>query len=194
MDPDISLAIPPLEDLLAWNEALQKISMQSSHNLFRLGGAGMNPQDSICLYIDEFQHRSEGGRIDLAGLMAVEKFEKALQHIHKGRAAQWWSWFRICGVTSTMLHEYAYDEEARNRIWRAFHVWSRQCAHYDEGENVDMVLKASDKKVSGLLLLLRLVEHDNPGSQVRLDQWQMPSKQFPLRHADSQQDSFRQHA
>merc|ERR1712216_693211 len=96
-----------------------------------------------------------------------EIFEQAHMWLHPQRANQWWSWFRLCGVTHSMLEKYGQNAEARERIWRAHHTWSSQYTNFCADEDVDMVMRCRGKRVSGLPLLMRLVRFDNPDMEVR---------------------------
>lgn len=175
-DSDYALELPPVELLLQENEELrhfyerQLSGMASSASSFGpgwlYGSARVSPMDQANLYLSDFQRRG-GGVIDLAGLTEVEQFEEALRWLHPDRASQYWSWFRISGVVCRMLEEHCDEEEHRRRIWEAFFAWSNGYPLFDVEENIEMVEKARGRCVSGLQLLLRLAQFDNPDMQLR---------------------------
>jgi len=172
IEQDYALELPPVSQLLRNNEVLRhhhetkRWQIMASSVTPGAPSDGVSPQDQALLYDLGFQ-RKDGGTIDLAGLSDLEQFEQTLRYIHPDRASQWWSWFRISGVTCKMLQRYAHDPEARRRIWEAHFAWSRSYPGFDAAENVDMVENAYGKRISGLPLLMRLVHFDNPNRLVR---------------------------
>jgi hypothetical protein len=172
---DYALTLPSVEELLAWNEQVRELHAFRKDQVVmatRDGSWPVSPLDERNLYLPQFQRRTGGGVIDFAGMTDLELFEEALQWLHEERAAQWWSWFRISGVTCTMLKRYRHNRAACDRIWRAHMAWSRQYSHFDERENIDVVEAGVSKHVSGLRLLLQIIHHDNPQFEVRLETWQ----------------------
>lgn len=120
-----------------------------------------------------FFQRPGGGLLDFAGLPELEIFEQAHAWLHPERATQWWSWFRLCGVTYSMLESHGHDAQARERIWQVHHKWSSQYSNFCEDENREMVMRCRGKRVSGLPLLIRLVRFDNPDMEVRTTRWKI---------------------
>lgn len=179
VDTDYALELPALSKLLEWNEELQICHEKQSQRVF----ASRDTRDSISsvydqttLFVERFQMRHRGAsRLDLAGLTPLEQFEACLQHLHPDRAADWWSWFRISGVTYTLLEKYRADDVALARIWKAHMDWSSSYVWFDETENVETVMKASDRPVSGMSLLFKLARHDNPALEVRESLWKFPT-------------------
>jgi len=172
---DYALTLPSVEELLAWNETVRELHAFRRDQVAiatRDGPWTVSPLDERNLYLPEYQRRTGGGVIDLAGMTDIEMYEESLQWLHEGRASHWWSWFRISGVTCRMLTRYRYNATARDRIWRAHMAWSRQYLHFDELENQRMVQAAFNKQTSGLRWLLQVVRHDNPQFDVRLETWQ----------------------
>jgi len=170
VESDYALAFPPLAQLLNENEELRyhhETKWERIGASFRGSREGISPQDQVSLYNLAFQKPDGGADIDLMGLTDVEQFELTLQSIHPERSCQWWSWFRICGVTFQMLENNSHDPAARRRIWDAHFKWSRGYPGFDAEENIDMVEKSRGKRTSGLPLLLRLAQFDNPNRLVR---------------------------
>lgn len=168
VDTHYKLKLPPVDKLLDWNEELQhyhETQLQRIRAVHREPGY-VSPQDLANLYMPDFQQRG-GGIIDLSGLPPVELFEVALEYIHPLRASQWWSWFRICGVTYSMLERHKGNTMAMRRIWKAHEKWSSKYALYDGQDNFDQVMKSEGRRVSGIGLLHKLVAFDNPDAEVR---------------------------
>jgi hypothetical protein len=190
--PEYALKLPTVQELLAWNDELrhfhaeqeQRVKASASQRDGPEGSWPVSPQDQANLYHPAFQ-RPGGGIVDLAGLTEVEKYEEALSWLHPERASQWWSWFRVCGVTFRMLEKFGRSEAARSRIWKAHHTWSKAYAFFNEEENVEQVLASRGRNVSGFTLLLRLLRFDNPHMEVRESswQWQLGHGQARLRSA-----------
>eukprot|EP00746_Dinoflagellata_sp_MGD_P005264 gnl/MRDRNA2_/MRDRNA2_110201_c0_seq1.p1 gnl/MRDRNA2_/MRDRNA2_110201_c0~~gnl/MRDRNA2_/MRDRNA2_110201_c0_seq1.p1 ORF type:complete len:618 (+),score=94.58 gnl/MRDRNA2_/MRDRNA2_110201_c0_seq1:244-1854(+) len=122
--------------------------------------------DMTLLYTEEFQMRNTIRSQDFSCKSPIEVYETALQMLHPARASQFWSWFRISGVTYSMLERYNDDSDAKDRIWQAHRNWSRSYHRYDDEENVDSVLRSSGKRVSGLQLLVKLAKWDNPDANI----------------------------
>jgi len=176
---DYALTLPSVEELLAWNEEVRELHAFRRDQVVmatRDGSWPVSPLDERNLYLPEFQRRIGGGVIDFAGMTDLELYEEALQWLHGDRASQWWSWFRITGVTSKMIMRYRYNRTACDRIWRAHMAWSSQYPHFDERENIDMVEAGVSKNVSGLRLLLQIIRHDNPQFELLLETWQRKAK------------------
>mmetsp|Transcript_66544 Transcript_66544/g.187416 ORF Transcript_66544/g.187416 Transcript_66544/m.187416 type:complete len:498 (-) Transcript_66544:226-1719(-) len=174
IDPDYKLQLAPLAQLLEGNPELRHAHQQQSDRVVAsLDGSPreVSPSDLALLYRREFQH-TDGGSINFAGLTPLEQYELALQAIHQDRASQWWSWFRISGVTSRMLNRYRDDHDTCRRIWTAHHTWSSSYIDFDANENVETVRKAEGRQVSGLSFLLHLVRFDHPNKQVCTSIWQ----------------------
>lgn len=165
VDVDRALPLPSVSDLLEANEELKHYYEQHANRVMASGSDGCSMTD-LAMYESSFQ-RGGGGIIDFAGIPPLEVYEEALQWLHRDRAMQWWSWFRICGVTWSMLETHGRCKEARDRIWKAHHAWSSQYSHFTAEENVEMVERCQGKRVSGLPLLRRLVCFDNPEMEVR---------------------------
>lgn len=178
VDTERALTLAPVSHLLECNPELRNACEQHANRISVSGDGshGCSLQD-IALYATSFQQFG-GGVLDLAGRPELDVYEEALKWLHPDRATQWWSWFRICGVTYTMLERHGRDPRARARIWQLHHAWSSQFLPYDEQENVDMIEKCQGKRVSGLPLLIRLVRYDNPEIKVRTTPWRlhMPSR------------------
>lgn len=166
VDADRALALPDVSELLEWNPELSHYYEQHKNRLRATGADGDCSMHDMSLYESSFQQKG-GGLIDFAGVPDVEVYEEALNFLHPDRAIQWWSWFRICGVTSSMLEMYGRDAELRKRIWQAHHKWSSQYSHFTIAENTEMVEKGFGKRTSGLAFLKRLVRFDNPQMEVR---------------------------
>ena len=66
---------------------------------------------------------------------------------------------------SSGIHRGLVIQAARDQIWAAFTRWSAQYEHFDEEENWQAVERCTGKRVSGMGLLLRLVEFDNPNAE-----------------------------
>jgi hypothetical protein len=168
VDKAYALDLLPPAQLLDLNEELKHWHKEHLDRV--AGGAyfqgGVSSSDMTNLYLREFQQFG-GGYIDLAGLTDLEKYEEAMQLLHPDRASHWWSWFRISGVTFRMLEQYHGDPKAVRRIWDAHLQWSRTYPYFDETENVDQVWKCRGRHVSGIQLLMKLVEFDNPDARVR---------------------------
>eukprot|EP00931_Biecheleriopsis_adriatica_P075415 TRINITY_DN49282_c0_g1_i1.p1 TRINITY_DN49282_c0_g1~~TRINITY_DN49282_c0_g1_i1.p1 ORF type:complete len:471 (-),score=82.66 TRINITY_DN49282_c0_g1_i1:73-1485(-) len=175
IDTDYSLELPPLAKLLEWNQELRHHHEKQSRRVFSCTDTLPSVQDQSVLYQERFQRRLHSNKLDLAGLTPVEQFEACLERLHPDRAEDWWSWFRICGVTCRLLEEYGANEEVRRRIWKAHMDWSSAYPWFEEDENVDMVLKAQGRSSSGIGLLMKLVRHDNPDLDVRTTLWRFPS-------------------
>lgn len=183
--PDYALALPPVQQLLDWNEELRHLNKQQQqrvHAATREEPRAVSPLDVANLYQAAFQQHSGGGTVDFAGMTDLEKYEEALRWLHPERASQWWSWFRISGVTCKMLQRYRDNQPACERIWSAHFAWSRSYPDFDQGENVDMVRAGRNRPTSGIQLLLNLVRFDNPDMTVRTSIWQQSLRgaQAPL--------------
>lgn len=170
-DPTCKLQLPPMRSLLEWNKDLREEIDAKRGQAWQAatdfdGVHRVSPQDLQNLYMQDFQ-TNRTGVMDFVGLTELQVYEKALKAIHPERAVQWWSWFRICGVTHSMLEMHGHDPATRRRIWDAHHTWSSKYKPYCMEENEQMVLKCSGKRVSGIPLLKRLVQHDNPGFDLR---------------------------
>lgn len=164
----LPLASP--ERMLQMNKELRRhheqYQQRGPHGLSTDGPWPTSPQDLANLYTPAFRQDTRG-HLNFAGLSDVEKFEEGLRWLHPDRAHQWWSWFRLCGVTFTMLERHSADLALRRRIWQAHHAWAGAFPRYCAEENDRMVLKSEGHRVSGLGLLMRLVNHDNPGMRFR---------------------------
>jgi len=175
VNPDVALKLPTVQELLEKNEEVRQLHEQQRARLAaarRHGGPRLeNPEDRSRLYMHGFQQQGSGV-LDFAGLTDLEQYEQALQCLHPDRASQYWSWFRVSGVTCQMLQRYGGNLEAQQRVWDAHFNWSRNYATYDEEENIELVQRASGKRLPDQRLLLRLAAFDNPGMEVRLAPWQ----------------------
>jgi hypothetical protein len=164
-DSHQALELPTVDELLEHNAELREYYEHHANRIMASGSSAPSMQD-FALYETVFQQRG-GGMLDFGGKPELEIYEEALRCLHPERACQWWSWFRISGVTHTILEKYGKDAEARRRIWRAHNAWSSQYSDFDAQENIDMVEKCRGKRVSGLPLLMRLVRFDNPDMEMR---------------------------
>eukprot|EP00933_Yihiella_yeosuensis_P014273 TRINITY_DN12852_c2_g2_i1.p1 TRINITY_DN12852_c2_g2~~TRINITY_DN12852_c2_g2_i1.p1 ORF type:complete len:510 (+),score=62.77 TRINITY_DN12852_c2_g2_i1:50-1531(+) len=171
VEPDYALQLPKLTDLLDWNEELRHYYENQHQRITSCNGTSNSLMDQTNLFVESFQSRLRTGNLDLAGLTPIEQFEVCLKHLHPDRASDWWSWFRICGVTYSVLEKHGEDEAARDRIWKAHFDWSANYPWFGEDENADMVMQASGRPVSGISLLKKLVKHDNPCLKVREAAW-----------------------
>jgi len=164
-----ALQLPPPPKLLEWNADLRhQVQTSAAQHIVSAERPGTaNPMDLANLYLTRFQ-RPDGGIINLAGLTDLEIYEEALHLVHHERASQFWSWFRLSGVTYSMLQRYKGNAEKTKRIWDAHNEWSRTYAKYDVVENIKMVERCAGRRVSGLRLLEKLVCFDNPNAKVRL--------------------------
>jgi hypothetical protein len=171
VNKDYALQLPSLSHLLGSNEELRKYHERQIRRVPVCSGI-----DQTNLFVERFEYRQKRGKLDLAGLPPIEQYEVCLDHLHPERASDWLSWFRICGVTFSMLEQFGHDQTARIRIWDAHCKWSSQYLDFDEAENEQMVHQARGKRVSGLGLLMQLVQHDNPLLQVRESTWPVPPK------------------
>lgn len=167
VNPRQALKLPSVDELLECNHELRHFCEEHQNRVVASGGtSGIH---DLALYNSQFQQCGRG-IIDFAGRPELEVYEEALKvggWLHADRAKQWASWFRICGVTYSMLEKYGSDHQARSRIWNAHHTWSNQYLEFDDQENVQMVMNCEGKRVSGLPLLMRMVRFDNPDAQVR---------------------------
>mmetsp|Transcript_130538 Transcript_130538/g.418556 ORF Transcript_130538/g.418556 Transcript_130538/m.418556 type:complete len:483 (+) Transcript_130538:93-1541(+) len=170
VDPGYALALPSVEQLLAENEELRHFRNSRSSSISLSARRGQNGMvssvDEANLFQPLFQMLGEG-ELDLVGMTDVEQFETALKWLHPYRATQFWSWFRLSGVTYSMLARYTDDPGARRRIWDAHFAWSRGYESFDKEENVYAIERCQGRPVSGLSLLTRLARFDNPGMTVR---------------------------
>lgn len=176
VNEDYALELPPTARLLEWNEELRFFNERQQSLVSAANGGTMgqvSPQDMANLYTPTFQTGRSGGILDFAGLSDLEQYEVAMQHLNPDRALQWWSWFRMSGVTYTMLDRYKDNADARKRIWKAHFAWSSKYPGFCEDENVNSVMKCQGSRVSGLQLLFQLVRFDNPGMEVRTSTWQV---------------------
>jgi len=166
VDVEKALMISPVDDLLACNPELRDFYEQHANRVLAATG-GRGSINDMALYETVFQ-RTGGGVMDFAGLRPIEIYEEALQWLSEYRAIQWWSWFRICGVTGFMLSHHGNDVAAREQIWKAHHTWSSQYPYFTVEENVRMVEKACRRsRLPGLPFLLNLVRFDNPDMSIR---------------------------
>jgi len=124
--------------------------------------------DELLLFDSVFQNVGEAAALDFAGYFPVDFYERALKLLHPDRASQWWTWFRVCGVTYSLLDAHGHDATLRQRIWKAHHQWAGTFHRYSFAENEMIVLKCAGKRVSGLALLRRLVRFDNPDVRIRM--------------------------
>lgn len=160
---EYALPLPQVEQLLDWNEEVRHFHQLQKSRAGIFGTEGL--ADHTLLYDSSFQ-MDGGGILDLAQF-PVDVYEAALPWLHRERASQWWSWFRICGMTCFMLEHHGWCEANRARIWRAHHAWSSSYAYYSHAENEQMVHMAIGKRMPGLQLLICLVRFDNPCVRVR---------------------------
>lgn len=176
-----ALELAPPEQLLEWNEELRHYSQTNLERVAASGAAGglgnypVSHQDMACLYDMSFQ-RYGASYLDLAGRPNVEVYEECLKLLHPKRCMQFWSWFRITGVTYKMLEQYQHDAVCREQIWKAHCTWSSGYSDFCEQENWNWVQKSAGRRVSGLSLLIRLVCFDNPDMTARF------SNHLPRRH------------
>jgi len=179
VNDDYALTLPSVEQLLAWNEEVRELHEFRREQLVmatRDNSWTVSPLDERNLFLPEFQRRTGGGVIDFAGMTDLEQYEESLRWLHEDRASQWWSWFRVSGVTCKMIMRYRHNRAACDRIWRAHMAWSSQYQHFDEQENIDVVAAGTSKPVSGLRLLLQIIRHDNPQYELCLETWQRKGK------------------
>eukprot|EP00921_Rhytidocystis_pertsovi_P017496 GHVQ01027535.1.p1 GENE.GHVQ01027535.1~~GHVQ01027535.1.p1 ORF type:complete len:112 (-),score=7.89 GHVQ01027535.1:765-1100(-) len=54
----------------------------------------------------------------------VDIYEKLMPCLNEKRCDDFSSWFRLCGITYSMLRKYKADTSAQRRIWTAFFRWS----------------------------------------------------------------------
>eukprot|EP00929_Paragymnodinium_shiwhaense_P121741 TRINITY_DN9411_c0_g1_i1.p1 TRINITY_DN9411_c0_g1~~TRINITY_DN9411_c0_g1_i1.p1 ORF type:complete len:683 (+),score=157.39 TRINITY_DN9411_c0_g1_i1:65-2113(+) len=169
VNPEYALPIGTPQQLLEQNEPLRQFLQQQRAARRASGLGGTSPNDMFNLYCTTFQQPEEA-TLDLSKCDDVEIFEKLLKLLHPSRASQYWSWFRLSGVTFTLLERHQDDPEARARIWAAHHSWSSAFDAYDAEENKRKVEEARGRRVSGLGLLQRLAKFDNPGMEIILPQ------------------------
>lgn len=165
VDSDYALPFPSVDTLVSRNEKLRHYREQYMMGLSRSCSSSSGRcsfQDEFNLYQRILSMEGTVGELDLTGLSDLDQYEVALKWLHPHRSMQWWSWFRISGVTYSMLRQYQSDLVAQRRIWDAHFEWSRGYPHFDLEENVDMVQSCDGKPVSGLNLLKRLLRFDNP--------------------------------
>jgi len=171
VNQDYHLHRPSPSQLLEWNDTVRQCWQQHARHAERtLSDSGwVGSRTSICLqdlsnlYLPIFEQHTTG-TMCLFTLSDLEKYELALRFLHPDRASQWWSWFRISGVTYKLLQRYASDDRCSKRIWDAHFAWSSKYPNFDREENISMVERNRGKeRVSGLSLLLRVMKHDNPG-------------------------------
>lgn len=187
-----ALELPSLQRVLEWNPEVRNLHETHQRHVMDAAVEGprqVSPQDLASLYMECFRQRTGGGILDLGGMTDLEQYEAAFQWLHPERASQWWSWFRICGVTCRMLERYAENRVAQHRIWTAHMAWSSAYPAFNEDENVQRVRQGAGRRVSGLHLLLNLVRFDNPDMQVRTSTWQWhrstaarPDRSAPIAH------------
>jgi hypothetical protein len=167
VDPSRALPLPSIDEMLTLNPELRELSSRQR----KLGGESGSIQD-MALYSSIFQ-RPGSGTLDLSGFPEIERYEEALKWLNPERAIQWWSWFRICGVTYSMLKMHGDSAEKRDRIWSAHHAWSSQYSGFTVQENVMMVEKCQGRRISGLSLLMNLLRFDNPDMNFRANSFQV---------------------
>mmetsp|Transcript_18530 Transcript_18530/g.58048 ORF Transcript_18530/g.58048 Transcript_18530/m.58048 type:complete len:480 (+) Transcript_18530:3-1442(+) len=175
VEPYYALDLPNVQRILEWNPELRDLHMTHQRHVGDAAVEGprqISPQDLASLYMESFRQRAVGGFIDFAGMTDLEQYEAALEWLHPDRASQWWSWFRISGVTCSMLERYEDNRAAQDRILRAHMRWASAYPTFSEEENLDMIRNSAGRRVSRLHLLLNLVRFDNPGMQVRTSTWQ----------------------
>jgi len=162
------LTTPKPDRLLEWNEEARKMSEMRGgfRSEQREGFSSM--VDELLLFDSGFQNVGEAAALDFAGYFPVDFYERALKLLHPDRASQWWTWFRVCGVTYSLLDAHGHDATLRQRIWKAHHQWAGTFHRYSFAENEMIVLKCAGKRVSGLALLRRLVRFDNPDVRIRM--------------------------
>lgn len=175
VDPDYALPLATAQELLDWNIKLQELLLERNAKVENACGTWQAPYvphdlDFVNLYDPMFQQRG-GGFLDLAGRTEVEVYEECLKQLHPNRCNQFWTWFRISGVTCWMLERFGHTSETRSRIWAAHHEWSRGYPYYCEVENMDRVYEGEGKRLPSLSLLRRLVRFDNPDMSVRWSTW-----------------------
>mmetsp|Transcript_13003 Transcript_13003/g.29514 ORF Transcript_13003/g.29514 Transcript_13003/m.29514 type:complete len:449 (+) Transcript_13003:74-1420(+) len=158
---DVALPLPSVEEMLEWNPEVKRF-----HKAPTAGGDCSGHQDEVLLYSEEFQKLGHGF-FDAVERKDVDVYEAALVALHPKRASQWWSWFRVCGITCRLLEKHGRDSKLAARIWRAHHQWASQYATYSPEENEHVVMTAVGKRTSGLQLLIKMVAHDNPEWHVR---------------------------
>lgn len=166
VDPDWALNLASVDELLQHNDELRSLHQTHMNRMPISMGGTASHQDQLCLYDPVFQRRG-GGFLDFAGRPDLEVYQDALKWLDPERAKQWWSWFRISGVTFTLLEKYQDNPDAREKIWRAHFQWSSRYENFSEAENVYQVERSRGKRVSGLPLLQRLVRFDNPDMRIR---------------------------
>lgn len=169
VDSDYSLVLPKLSELLEQNTALKDLCSRQVERVNINSSRPPSPQsaqDLAALYQDCFRKRHMGGVLYLASMTAVEQFEACLAHLHPDRASDWYSWFRISGVTCRLLDNHVSDLYLQARIWKAHFAWSQGYHSFDEDENINLVEQARGRFVPGINLLVELVQHDNPGLEV----------------------------
>lgn len=170
---EYALDIPLVEDLLARNDELRHLHEQAKAMVASAGVelGRISPQDRANLYDAKFR-RHDSGVINFTGQTDLEVYESALGLLHPDRASQWWSWWRVSGVTCRMLRRYQDNEHARSRIWNAHFQWSSAYPTFDAEENVELVEGLAGKPLPDETLLFRMACFDNPNADVRLAPWQ----------------------
>lgn len=174
VNPEHRLPLPSVQHLLDANQELKRLCEEHDQRIHAAASGDWrgpwrpSPMDQANLFSREFQKPWCEGVIDLSGLPALEVFEQAWQWLHPDRASQWWSWFRLSGVTCRMLQRPGLDSAGRRRVWHAHCQWSSSYPWFDVDENVAMVEKGYGRNVSGMGLLYRLIRFDNPGMVLKL--------------------------
>eukprot|EP00921_Rhytidocystis_pertsovi_P017529 GHVQ01027568.1.p1 GENE.GHVQ01027568.1~~GHVQ01027568.1.p1 ORF type:complete len:620 (-),score=74.23 GHVQ01027568.1:461-2320(-) len=98
----------------------------------------------------------------------VDIYEKLMPCLNEKRCDDFSSWFRLCGITYSMLRKYKADTSAQRRIWTAFFRWSAGYKNFNQTENIQAVLTCRGKRVCGLKSLIAMVDHDRPQLQLAI--------------------------
>ncbi|CAE7287853.1 unnamed protein product [Symbiodinium necroappetens] len=164
VQPDYALELPCMNEIAERNPLVGRILQDSAHSSF------LRREDNS-IFSPDFQTQLGPKFLDLAGLTQLERYETCMELLQPERACDWWSWFRVSGVTSTMLDKYHDNDAARQRIWDTHCRWSGQYPHFCEQENFEVVMKAQERRTPGIKFLVEVLEHDYPGLEVRQEAW-----------------------
>jgi len=162
--PEYALELPSMDEIVERNPLVKSILQDSAASSF-------DRREDASIFSPDFQTQSGPKFLDLAGLTQLERYETCMERLQPERACDWWSWFRVSGVTSTMLDKYQDDDVARQRIWDTHCRWSSQYPNFCEQENLEIVMKAQERRTPGVKLLVEVLEHDYPGLEVRQEAW-----------------------
>mmetsp|Transcript_94485 Transcript_94485/g.197392 ORF Transcript_94485/g.197392 Transcript_94485/m.197392 type:complete len:604 (-) Transcript_94485:218-2029(-) len=164
VNPEYALPLRPVDELIDNNKEL-KVQLEQNSRSSEFFGMGSDMDTAL---FDPDFFTSNAGELDLLGLPEIEQYEVCLKLIHRARASQWASWFRLSGVCFQMMQRHGNSPEMRHRILHAHMTWSQGYADFDEDENWHLIEKAAGKRVSGLSLLKKMLIHDNPYMTIRM--------------------------